>query len=62
MTPASVARQLAAQTGSLLILGSATPSLEAYYAVEQGDVTLLDMPRRVIGHRQPARGTEDETP
>ncbi len=47
----TVARQLAALTGSLLLLGSATPSLESYYAAEQGEVTLLNMPRRVMGHR-----------
>lgn len=45
-----VARQYAALTGSLLILGSATPSLDAYYAAQQGDYHLLEMPRRVLGH------------
>ena len=47
----TVARQLAAMTSSLLILGSATPSLENYYAAAQGEIVLLNMPRRVMGHR-----------
>ena len=38
-------------TSSLLILGSATPSLESYYAAAQGEIVLLNMPRRVMGHR-----------
>ena len=54
----TVARQLAALTGSLLLLGSATPSLESYYAAEQGEVTLLNMPRRVMGHRETMAGVE----
>ncbi len=45
-----VARRLADLVGGVVILGSATPSLEAYYAAEQGDLTLLSMPRRIVGH------------
>ncbi len=45
-----VAQQLAALSGSLLIFGSATPSLESYRAALQGEMTLLEMPRRVLGH------------
>ncbi len=52
----TVACELAALTGSLLLLGSATPSLESYYAAEQGDVTLLSIPRRVMGHRDTMAG------
>ncbi len=48
-----VAHQLAELTGSALILGSATPSLESYYAAMQGKLTLLEMPRRVMGHQTP---------
>ena len=54
----TVARRLAAQTGSLLILGSATPSLESYYAATQGELTLVEMPRRVMGHRASDEGEE----
>ncbi|RME59418.1 MAG: DEAD/DEAH box helicase, partial [Caldilineae bacterium] len=46
----AVARKLAELTGSGLILGSATPSLEAYYEAEQGLLTLLELPQRVMGH------------
>ena len=44
------ARKLAELVGGVVILGSATPSLESYYAAQQGDLTLLNMPRRVLGH------------
>lgn len=47
----TVAHRLAELTGSTLILGSATPSLESYQAAQQGKLTLLEMPRRVLGHR-----------
>jgi len=53
----AVARRLAEQTSSLLILGSATPSLESYYAAEQGDLQLLSLPQRVMGH-----GSHDQAP
>ncbi|HQE93358.1 MAG TPA: primosomal protein N' [Anaerolineae bacterium] len=47
-----VAEELAHTTGALLILGSATPSLEAYARALQGRYRLLEMPQRVMGHRQ----------
>ncbi len=46
-----VARQYASLTGSVLIMGSATPSLDVYYAAQNGEFRLLEMPRRVLGHR-----------
>ncbi len=46
----TVAQELAQRTGSLLILGSATPSLEAYHRAQQGEIVLLEMPERVAGH------------
>jgi primosomal protein N' (replication factor Y) len=46
----ATARKLAELVGGVVILGSATPSLESYYAAQQGDLTLLNMPRRVMGH------------
>lgn len=46
-----IAQQYATMTGSLLIMGSATPSLDVYYAAQQGEFRLLNMPRRVLGHR-----------
>jgi primosomal protein N' (replication factor Y) len=41
------ARRLAELTSSVLILGSATPSVESYYAAQTGRYTLLAMPERV---------------
>jgi len=55
----TVARRLAELTGSSLILGSATPSLEAYTEAVAGGLHLLELPRRVMGHgeeRQKAKG------
>ncbi|MEZ4860669.1 MAG: primosomal protein N' [Caldilineaceae bacterium] len=46
----TVAQQLAEITGSVLCLGSATPSLESYLAATQGELELLEMTRRVMGH------------
>jgi primosomal protein N' (replication factor Y) len=46
----ATARKLAELVGGVVILGSATPSLESYYAAQQGELTLLTMPRRVMGH------------
>jgi primosomal protein N' (replication factor Y) len=47
-----VAEELARETGALLILGSATPSLEAYQRALEGRYRLLKMPRRVLSHRR----------
>lgn len=44
------ARQLARVTGATLLLGSATPALETYYAAQLGELHLLEMPRRIMGH------------
>jgi primosomal protein N' (replication factor Y) len=58
----TVAHKLAELTGSMLILGSATPSLESYQAALRGEIKLLEMPRRVLGHRPaPTPGTAQGT-
>jgi len=44
--------ELARLTGATCILGSATPSLESAYLAEQGVYRRLEMPRRIMGHRQ----------
>ena len=44
--------ELARLTGATCILGSATPSLESAYLAEQGVYQKLEMPRRIMGHRQ----------
>jgi len=54
-----VAEQLARMTGALLILGSATPSLESYSRALAGRYRLLEMPQRVMGHRQRIAAWED---
>jgi primosomal protein N' (replication factor Y) len=51
----TIARQLATLTKSVLILGSATPSLESYTAAMNGELQLLELARRVMGH-QPSSG------
>ncbi len=44
------ARQLARLSGAVLILGSATPSLESYHAAQAGQIRLLELPQRILGH------------
>ncbi|MGD8243889.1 MAG: primosomal protein N' [Anaerolineae bacterium] len=44
------ALELARLYGATVILGSATPSLDAYYRAERGEFTLQEMPRRIMGH------------
>ncbi|MBK8046713.1 MAG: primosomal protein N' [Anaerolineales bacterium] len=46
-----VAQRLAEISQSVLILGSATPGIEAFYAAERGEFALLSLPKRVVGHR-----------
>jgi len=47
-----VAEQLAHQTGAMMMMGSATPSLEAYHRAQEGRYRLLRLPSRVMGHRK----------
>jgi primosomal protein N' (replication factor Y) len=58
----ATARKLAELAGGVVILGSATPSLESYYAAQQGELTLLTMPRRVMGHGAAASAALANTP
>ncbi len=46
------AEQLARLTGALLVLGSATPSLDAYARALEGRYRLLKLPDRVLSHQQ----------
>lgn len=43
----AVASQRAAQNKALLILGSATPSLESFYQAQHGELKLISMPERI---------------
>ena len=56
-TPRYHARTVAAELGRItatpVILGSATPALETYFAARRGEITLLSLPRRVLGHQDP---------
>ncbi len=42
-----VAKELARLYGAKLILGSATPSLESYFAAKKGQMVLLELPERI---------------
>lgn len=42
---------LARMTNAIVMLGSATPSLESMFQARRGAYTLLELPRRVRGHR-----------
>jgi len=57
MTPKYDAREVAKKRceieGGVLVLGSATPSLETYYAAERGDISLLTMPERINSRPMP---------
>jgi primosomal protein N' (replication factor Y) len=43
----SVALRLGKITGSVVVLGSATPAIESYHAAHSGQFTLLEMPERI---------------
>ncbi len=47
-----IAELILKQSGGVLILGSATPDLETRYRAETGQITLLELPRRILGHRE----------
>ena len=51
----ATALELARRTGAIVVLGSATPSVESYYYASRGRLRLLELPNRVAGgaaHRQ----------
>ena len=45
----TAALELARTTGAVVVLGSATPSVESYYHATRGRVRLLSLPHRVAG-------------
>ncbi|MDH4136267.1 MAG: primosomal protein N', partial [Anaerolineae bacterium] len=46
-----VALKLAELAGAVVILGSATPDVISYYKAQRGDYKLLELPKRIMGHR-----------
>ncbi len=46
-----VALELARRAGALVILGDATPDVATYYRATRGEFALLELPKRVMGHR-----------
>ena len=52
----AAALELARRTGAVVVLGSATPSVESFYHASRGRLRLLELPNRVAGggaHRPP---------
>lgn len=49
----TVAEELAKFHDATIIFGSATPSLENFYRAKQGELTLLEMPNRVLNNPLP---------
>lgn len=47
-----VAVKLAELSGSVVILGSATPDLVSYHRAQRGKYKLLCLPKRIMGHRR----------
>lgn len=48
---ADVAEYMMRQNKGVLILGSATPDVERVYRAQRGELTLLQLPTRIMGHR-----------
>lgn len=46
-----VAEEMARNNNAVLILGDATPDLETSFRAHRGDIGLLQLPRRIMGHR-----------
>lgn len=47
-----VAERLARENGAVLILGTATPDVETFHRAQQGELALLHLPQRIMGHRR----------
>jgi len=54
-----VAEKLASYYGANVVLGSATPSLEAYYRAKKGDIKLYELNERLTGGMLPKVYVED---
>ena len=54
-----VATQICSMKKASLVLGSATPSLEAYYKAQKGEIRLLELKERLAGGQLPKVYIED---
>ncbi|MBQ2641573.1 MAG: primosomal protein N', partial [Lachnospiraceae bacterium] len=54
-----VAEQIARMHGAVLVLGSATPSLESYWRAQQGEIRLFRLQERLTGGNLPTVETVD---
>jgi primosomal protein N' (replication factor Y) len=55
----SIAAHRAARHGAVLLLGSATPSVESYYLAKEQKMHLLELPKRVENQQLPATRISD---
>ncbi len=51
-----VAIQLGQLTGAMVVIGSATPNIVTYHQAQSGRYLLLELPKRIMGHRQRIEG------
>lgn len=56
----SVAAEMMRANDGVLLLGSATPDVETFYRASRGELRLLRLPRRIMGHRTRIRQQADE--
>ena len=54
-----VAEEIARMHGAVLVLGSATPSLESYWRAQQGEIRLFQLKERLTGGTLPSVETVD---
>ncbi len=47
-----VAMHMAALKHAVVILGSATPDIQSFFRSERGEYVYLNLPQRIVGHRQ----------
>lgn len=52
------ALELGRLTGAIVIMGSATPDLVSYHQAQAERFTLLELPQRIMGHRQRIKSQE----
>lgn len=51
----SVAAAMMQRNDGILLLGSATPDVETFHRAQRGDLRLLELPQRIMGHRRRIR-------